>query len=97
MARDSRDLRNLLQPRYRFLKHTTIIPRGDRGFLRVANSAKLNAVLGHVLGDAAIERFKERAGLGYTLLTLGTGAATKHRSMRRSRLLAWRGWGPRAH
>jgi SAM-dependent methyltransferase len=64
------DLRRLLQPRYTLLKRTTIIPRGDRGFLRLANSAKVNAVLGHILGHAALERFKERAGWGYTLLTL---------------------------
>ena len=65
-----RDLKQLLQSEYRLLKHTTIIPRGDRGFLRVANSAKLNAGLKAVFGDAAVDRFKERAGWGYTLLTL---------------------------
>jgi 2-polyprenyl-3-methyl-5-hydroxy-6-metoxy-1,4-benzoquinol methylase len=65
-----RDLKLLLQPQYQLLRHTTIIPRGDRGFLRVANSAKLNAALRLAFSDNAIERFKERAGWGYTLLTL---------------------------
>jgi len=64
------DLKNLLEPKYRLLKRTTIIPRGDRGFLRIANSGKLNAALRVVFSEAAIERFKERAGWGYTLLTL---------------------------
>src|SRR5262245_37827667 len=45
-----RDLRQLLHPDCQLLKHTTIIPRGDRGFLRVANSAKLNAALSVVFG-----------------------------------------------
>jgi 2-polyprenyl-3-methyl-5-hydroxy-6-metoxy-1,4-benzoquinol methylase len=64
-----RDLKGLLRE-YRLLKQTTLIPRGDRGFLRVANSAKLNAALRLFFRDAAVERFKERAGWGYTLLTL---------------------------
>ena len=69
-------LQQLLSPRYRILKHTTIIPRGDRGFLRIANSAKVNAAVGLLFSKQQIERFKERAGWGYTLMIL---AQSTHR------------------
>jgi 2-polyprenyl-3-methyl-5-hydroxy-6-metoxy-1,4-benzoquinol methylase len=65
-----RQIRRLLSSRYRILQRTTIIPRGDRGFLRIANSAKLNRGLDRLLGHERVERLKERAGWGYTLLVL---------------------------
>jgi 2-polyprenyl-3-methyl-5-hydroxy-6-metoxy-1,4-benzoquinol methylase len=65
-----RQIQGLLEHRYRVLKRTTVIPRGDRGFLRIVNSAKLNAALELVFSPRQIERFKERAGWGYTLLVL---------------------------
>lgn len=41
----------------------TIMPRGDRGILRIINSARLNRALGPRIGAVA-QRLKERAGLG---------------------------------
>jgi 2-polyprenyl-3-methyl-5-hydroxy-6-metoxy-1,4-benzoquinol methylase len=65
-----REIQHLLQHRYRVLKRTTVVPRGNRGFLRIVNSAKLNVALELIFSPPQIERFKERAGWGYTLLVL---------------------------
>jgi ubiquinone/menaquinone biosynthesis C-methylase UbiE len=65
-----RDLRRLLADRYRIVTHTSVIPRGDRGFLRVVNSAKVNAVFRVIAAQEQLDRIKERAGLGYALIVL---------------------------
>lgn len=64
------EIQTLLKPRYTILKRTTVVPRGDRGFLRFVNSEKVNALLRLVFSERQIERFKERAGWGWTLLIL---------------------------
>lgn len=65
-----RDVRVLLRPSYEVLRQTTIIPRGDRGFLCLVNSPTLHAVLWRLFTDARVQRFKEWAGWGYTIVAL---------------------------
>jgi len=65
-----RDVRRLLAPSYDVLAHTTIMPRGDRGFLRIVNSPTLHKVLWRVFTDARVQRFKEWAGWGYTIIVV---------------------------
>jgi 2-polyprenyl-3-methyl-5-hydroxy-6-metoxy-1,4-benzoquinol methylase len=68
-----RELRALLEPRFRVLRMATVFPGGDRGVLRVVNSYKLNAALRLVVGAARLERWKERAGLGRSIVALARG------------------------
>jgi 2-polyprenyl-3-methyl-5-hydroxy-6-metoxy-1,4-benzoquinol methylase len=65
-----RSLIRLLRPRFRVLRTMTILPLGHRGLLRVVNSHKLNAILAQVASPTSLTRWKERAGLGYTIITV---------------------------
>ena len=73
---DRRSLRHLLDRHgFRVLRTASVIPLGSHGILRVVNSHKLNALLGRVVAEAAIEGLKERMGLGWTLIALAQKAA----------------------
>jgi SAM-dependent methyltransferase len=63
-----RELRNMLQPHFQILRAFTIQPAGERGFLRIVNSRKLNWLLSKVIPRPSIERLKEKCGLGQTLV-----------------------------
>ncbi|PYO11843.1 MAG: hypothetical protein DMD31_17790 [Gemmatimonadetes bacterium] len=65
-----REFKRMVQRRFRVLRTTSIMPLGDHGFLRFVNSHKLNAVLGWVIPPRVLERLKEWAGLGYTLIAV---------------------------
>ncbi|PYO84808.1 MAG: hypothetical protein DMD65_02270 [Gemmatimonadetes bacterium] len=65
-----RELKGMLRRRFRVLRTASIIPLGDRGILRLVNSYKLNRALGWLLSPRSVERLKEWAGFGYTLLAL---------------------------
>jgi SAM-dependent methyltransferase len=65
-----RELRRLLLPQFRILRSFTIQPAGNRGFLRVVNSVKLNRLLAKLIPQTSIDRFKEKCGLGQTLIVL---------------------------
>jgi SAM-dependent methyltransferase len=65
---DMGDLKGLLRDQFELLHSETIIPGGNRGILRLINSPKLNAVMQKVFRDSDIVRFKERIGLGKSLL-----------------------------
>jgi hypothetical protein len=64
----------LLEPRFRVRRTTSVIPIGHRGVLRLVNSYKLNRTLGLVVPPTRIERLKERAGLGYSIIALAQKA-----------------------
>jgi len=64
----ARAVRRLLEPRFRLLETRTVLPRGDRGLLRLVNSVKLNRGLDRVLGAGRVRRAKERLGLGHARL-----------------------------
>jgi SAM-dependent methyltransferase len=65
-----RRLRNEVQAHFDILKASTMRPAGDRGFLRIVNSARLNGLASKVIPRPLLERFKERCGLGQTLIVL---------------------------
>jgi SAM-dependent methyltransferase len=67
---DRRELERLLHPRFHVVRITTHIPLGNGGILRLVNSSKLNRAVGQVIPRRHLDRLKEWAGLGYTLMVL---------------------------
>jgi 2-polyprenyl-3-methyl-5-hydroxy-6-metoxy-1,4-benzoquinol methylase len=65
-----RTFKALLEPQFRILKTCSIIPIGEQGILQFINSHRLNTLLRSFLSDDQIERAKEKAGLGYSLIAL---------------------------
>jgi hypothetical protein len=65
------NLKDLLRRRFRLLHQSTIVPMGNRGVLRIINSPSINAAFGRVISQQYLERFKEWAGLGWTLMAVG--------------------------
>jgi SAM-dependent methyltransferase len=65
---DARQLRQLLQLQFTDIRIESVYPVGDQGLLRLVNSPKLNSLLGRILPSGTIERLKERAMLGHTLI-----------------------------
>lgn len=69
-----RDFKRMIRRRFSVLDATSIIPIGDTGLLRITNSTRLNALAARLFSVGAVERFKERARLGYTLIALAKRA-----------------------
>ncbi|HET9251420.1 MAG TPA: class I SAM-dependent methyltransferase [Candidatus Eisenbacteria bacterium] len=67
---DRRSLERLLRPRFEILRVSSILPMGTRGILRFVNSSRLNGMLSRIIPETTIRAWKERAGLGYTLIAL---------------------------
>lgn len=67
---DLKGLKRLLRCHFAVLQHTTLIPIGHRGILRVINSYKLNRFLGYLVPARSLEALKEWAGFGYQLIVL---------------------------
>ncbi len=67
---DRRGLRRMLRPWFDVIQMTTLMPIGNAGILRLVNSGKLNRLLGVVIPRRYLERLKEWAGLGYTVLAV---------------------------
>ena len=65
---DARELRSLLEPRFYDIRISSVVPAGDEGWLRIVNSPKLNRFLSALVSSARLERSKERAMFGRTLL-----------------------------
>lgn len=65
-----KELKALLRPEFDILEAKTVIPFGDGSFLRFVNSIKLNRPIEAVVGAARVRRWKERLGLGNTLVVL---------------------------
>ena len=63
-------LKRLVQGRFRILHTSTIMPLGGHGVLRLINSNRMNTALGLLVSQKNLERFKEWAGWGYTLIVL---------------------------
>jgi len=63
-------LKRLLQRRFRILYASTIMPLGHHGVLKLINSYKVNTALGILVPQKNLERFKEWAGWGYTIIVL---------------------------
>lgn len=65
-----RDLKRLVQPQFTVLRGTSVIPLGDRGFLRLVNSYRLSGVLRWLISPARLDAWRERAGWGYSVIVL---------------------------
>lgn len=65
-----RELRALLEKDFVIDELFTVVPFAHGGVLRVINSVKLNRWLASVFGQARLDRWKERAGLGHTVMAL---------------------------
>jgi hypothetical protein len=64
------ELKAPLRPRFQICDARTIIPFAHGSFLRFVNSYKLNPPLEAMFGVERVRRFKERLGLGNTLVVL---------------------------
>jgi hypothetical protein len=63
------ELADLLAPEFEPLELFTVSPIARVGIMRWVNSRKVNAPIRAIFGDR-VERMKERAGLGWTLMSL---------------------------
>lgn len=69
---DAGRLRELLAAHFENIDITSLVPVGDQGLLRVINSPRLNRLLQRLVRSERIERAKERALLGHTLIAAAT-------------------------
>lgn len=67
---DAAMLKRLLISRFDVVRTTTAIPMGDKGLLRLVNSGKLNKFLKLFVTPEQIDRWKGKAGWGYTRILL---------------------------
>lgn len=65
-----RSLNRLVSSGFHIVQTRTLLPMGNGGVLRIANSQKLNTVLGRLLPGGYLQRVKERLGLGYYIMLL---------------------------
>jgi 2-polyprenyl-3-methyl-5-hydroxy-6-metoxy-1,4-benzoquinol methylase len=64
------EVRHLLRDGFRIHRFTTLEPEGHRGILRLVNSYKINGALARIASPTALERAKEKLGLGQTIVVL---------------------------
>ena len=76
---DKEELKALLLPEFEVHEVFSVTPKASRGLMRIINSHKLNAPIRAVVGDR-LERWKEKRGLGWTLMALATRRATSVKS-----------------
>lgn len=65
---DANTLRPMLSRHFELLEFKSIVPAGDRGFLRWVNSPKLNWIVSVVVSQARLDALKERLFWGHTLM-----------------------------
>jgi SAM-dependent methyltransferase len=68
---DMKGLKCLLEPHFTVIRTTSVIPMGDRGWLRVINSHKLNKAISWLISQRRLEALKERMGFGYSIIAIG--------------------------
>ena len=68
---DMKGLKRLLEPHFTVNRITSVIPMGERGWLRVVNSPKLNKAAGWLISQRRLEALKERMGFGYSIIAIG--------------------------
>lgn len=64
------ELRRLLEREFVVEELYTVFPFAHGGILRLVNSPKLNRLLSPVFGQSRLDRWKEQAGLGHTIMAL---------------------------
>jgi SAM-dependent methyltransferase len=65
-----KQLRGLLYGHFHVLKTITVLPKGNKGILRLVNSYKLTWLLECIFSRAVIDWPKEKLGLGHTRVVL---------------------------
>jgi len=65
-----KDLKNILKPYFNVIRTTSVIPMGRRGCLRIINSYKLNKAVNWLIPQRRLDEFKERIGLGYSIIAM---------------------------
>jgi len=68
----ARELRHLVNPHFKDVEISSVLPAGDQGFLRVVNSYKVNRILQSIFGADTIHSAKEKALLGQSLILCAT-------------------------
>jgi hypothetical protein len=79
------EVRRLFEDGFIIRRFTTLLPEGHRGVLRALNSSKINGVLKRIVSPTALERAKERLGLGQTIALLAQRRADTSTSSASSR------------
>ncbi len=67
---DRKGLKRLLEPYFTVIRTTSVIPMGQRGWLRVINSYRLNKALGWLISQRRWEALKGRMGFGYSIIAI---------------------------
>lgn len=65
-----RELRALLSSAFVVEELYTVSPFAHGGILRLVNSPRLNGLLAHAVPQARLDRWKEQAGLGHSIMAL---------------------------
>ena len=68
---DMKGLKRLIEPYFTVIRTTSVIPMGERGWLRIINSPKLNKVVGWLISQRRLKALKERMGFGYSIIAIG--------------------------
>ncbi len=68
---DMKGLKRLLEPYFTVNRTTSVIPIGERGWLRVINSHKFNKAVGRLISQRRLKALKERMGFGYSIIAIG--------------------------
>ena len=71
---DAKTLKKMLARHFEVCQLTSAVPVGDRGFLRVVNSHKVNKMLSLLFSQKSLDAFKERCMLGHSLIAVARKA-----------------------
>jgi 2-polyprenyl-3-methyl-5-hydroxy-6-metoxy-1,4-benzoquinol methylase len=69
---NANELKALMAPCFEAIRVCSVVPVGNQGYLRIVNSEKLNKFLSRIIPSGRIERAKEMAMLGNTLIAVAT-------------------------
>lgn len=68
---DMKGLKRLLESHFTVIRTTSAIPMGNRGWLRIINSHKLNKAVGWLITQRRLEALKDQMGFGYSIIAVG--------------------------
>ena len=65
---DAKTLRKMLARHFEIVEFKSVVPVGDRGFLRLVNSYKVNKILSFFVSQQRLDALKETLFLGHSLI-----------------------------
>lgn len=77
-----RALKRVLSGWFSVLRIRTVVPMGDRGFLRLVNAPRIDRALGSLVSQRRLEALKERARLGRFQVVLAQAKPSMERHTR---------------